>query len=228
MDIRNNFEFYCLSFNEKNNIIMNERFNKLDIECIFYSGVNHKDNRVKYAINSYNKRQMSITYGHLDIINDFYKNSDKKYAIICEDDVMIHKNIKELLRKIVIDFDIMGLDILLLGYLLPYKIDNNNIKLNYFLKTPITLNSLYKYYTYPEYQSGTQMYMITKNYAKYILQKYYSDFYNLFDKQHIIDKLYIKEGNRALIYPMIAVEDDKQEDKYHKFCHKLHYNEWYI
>jgi len=161
---------------------MNERFNKLDIECIFYSGVNHKDNRVKYAINSYNKRQMSITYGHLDIINDFYKNSDKKYAIICEDDIMIHKNIKELLRKIVIDFDIMGLDMLLLGYLLPYKIDNNNIKFNYFLKIPINLNSLYNYHIYPEYYSGTQMYMITKKYAKYILQNYYIEFYNLFDK----------------------------------------------
>ena len=90
MDIVDNFDFYCLSFNDKNKFIINERFNKLDIDCIFYSGVNHKDKRLNNSINSYNKRQMSITYGHLDIINDYYKNSDKKYAIICEDDIMIH------------------------------------------------------------------------------------------------------------------------------------------
>jgi GR25 family glycosyltransferase involved in LPS biosynthesis len=226
MDIINNFDFYCLSFNENNKFIMNERFNKLGIQCKLYSGVNHKDKRLQYALNSYNKRQMSITYGHLDIINDYYKNSSKNYAIICEDDVMIHKNIKQILKKVLIDFNVMDLDILLLGYMLPYKI-NNDYNTNYSLKKPISENSLYKYHNYPEYHSGTQMYMITKKYAKYILEKY-NNLYTIFDRRHIIDKLYIKEGNRALIYPMIAIEDDKQEDKYHKLCHKLHYNEWYI
>jgi GR25 family glycosyltransferase involved in LPS biosynthesis len=183
---------------------------------------------MKYVINSYNKRQMSITYGHLDIIYDYYHNSNRKYAIICEDDVMIHKDIKQILRKIMIDFTILDLDILLLGYMLPYKIDNDNMKLNYFLKKPISLHSLYTYHTYPDYQSGTQMYMITKKYAKIILDKYYNNFYELFDKRHVIDKLYIKEGNRALIFPMIAIEDDKQTNNYHKLCHKIHYNESFI
>ena len=226
MDIINNFEFYCLSFNDKNKKNMLEKFNKLGIECKFYSGVKHNDKRIKYHINSYNKCQMSITYGHLDIINDYYNNSNKPYIIICEDDIMIHKNIKQILGKITIDFNIMELDILLLGYLLPYKFDNKNT--HYSLKQSVYSRSLYNYYTYPEYHSGTQMYMITKKYAKFIIDKYNNDFYLLFDKRHLMDKLFIKEGNRALVYPMIAIEDKNQKDKYHKLCHKIHYNEWYI
>lgn len=223
------YKFYCLSFN--NNIKkkqMMEKFKKLKIDCKFNNGINKHDNRIKDAVNLFNKRQKSITYSHLSIIEDFVYNCDKEYAIICEDDILINKFIIEMLEKIIKDFDILNLDILLLGYMLPYKLENNDILTQYPLKKPKITNSVYTYHNYPAYLSGTQMYMITKKYAQYILNKYYSNFFELFDKRFILDKLYIKEGNKAIIYPMIAIEDKNQKDGYHKLCHEIHYNECFI
>jgi len=224
------YQFYCLSFNDNiKKKQMMEKFKQLNIDCKFNDGVNKDDNRVKFAKNSFNKRQKSITYNHLSVIEDFVYKSDKDYAIICEDDILINKFITEILGKIIKDFDMLNLDILLLGYMLPYKLQICHILSQYSLKTQkITKisNSLYTYHNYPDYLSGTQMYMITKKYAKYILNKY--NISELIDKQFIFDKLYVKEGNNALIYPMIAIEDKNQTDGYHIFCHKTHYNEWFI
>lgn len=226
----NNCQFYCLSHNneiKKRN--MENRFQKLGIECKFYSSIKDTDNRLKYARNKINKRQWSITYSHLDIIHDFYYHNNNKYAVICEDDILIHNNFKEILKKVINDFNILELDILLLGYILPYKIDKYNIDTIYAIKHQMHLDTPFKYHEYPDYLSGSHMYMITKKFANYLLNKYYYNILNgLSDYVFTADKTIIKNGNRALLYPMLAIEDDNQEDKYHKFCHKIHYNEGYV
>jgi len=222
-------QFYCLSYNnedKKNSMI--KRFTKFKIECKFYSGIYDNDKRVKMAKNKLIRRQWSIFYGHLDILFDFINNTNKKFAIICEDDIYIHKNIKLFLSKIIADFNLLGLDILLLGYLLPYKLDLNNACFNYKLKRDMPENSIFKYHDYPEYLSGCQMYLISRDHAQTILDKYYNNFSKFIYKPFIIDKLLLKEGNKALIYPMISIENDQQEDPYHKLCHLIHYNEFYI
>jgi len=224
-----NCQFYCLSFNDEyKKKSMENRFRQLEIECKFFPGVKHDDTRLKYARTKISKRQWSMTYGHLDIIYDFYYNNINKYAIICEDDILIHKNFKEIFKKVVSDFNILDLDILLLGYIIPYKIGYDNITSNYALKRPMDLNAPFKYHQYPEYLSGSHMYMITKDFAKYLLDKYYNNFAGFDDNIFMIDKTIIRKGNRALIYPMLAVENQYQQDKYHKLCNKIHYNENYV
>lgn len=230
MSTIHNCQFYCLSFNnEKRKKSMENRFKNLDIECKFYHGIKHTDKRLKYAKNKFNIRQWSMTYGHLDIIHDFYYHSNNEYAVICEDDILIHKDFNEIIKKVVSDFNILNLDILLLGYIVPYKIGYDNITSNYSLKYPMYLHSPFKYHEYPEYLSGCHMYMINKDFAKYLLDKYYNKFAGFDDSVFIVDKTIIKEGNRALLYPMLAIENGEfQEDKYHKLCNKIHYNEFYI
>lgn len=229
MSTISNCQFYCLSFNnEEKRKDMEKKFKELDISCEFYDGVKHTDKRLANAGTKFNKRHWSITYGHLDIINKFYYHSEQKYAIICEDDILIHKHFKKIFQKIITDFNILELDILLLGYIIPYKIGYHNIFSNYTLKRKMPLDSAFKYHDYPDYLSGSHMYMITRKFARYILKKYYTDSAALINKPFMIDKTIIKEGNRALIYPMIAIENDTQEDEYHELCHKIHYNEMYI
>ena len=116
-----NCQFYCLSYYKEKRDKMKKRFENLEINCNFYDGIKDSDERIKkfsYNNNNNKKRYLSTMYGHLDIINDFYHNSNNiKYAVICEDDIIIHKDIKELIRKILIDINIMDLDILLLSYI---------------------------------------------------------------------------------------------------------------
>jgi GR25 family glycosyltransferase involved in LPS biosynthesis len=207
---------------------MENRFNKLGIKCKFYPGIKHNDKRLKYAGTTFNRRHWSMTYGHLDIIHDFYYHTHDKYALICEDDILIHKDFKEIIKNVISDFNILDLDILLLGYNIPYKIDYENMVSIYHLKRPMRLDAPFKYHEYPDYLSGSHMYLITKNFAKKLLDKYYSNFAGFDNNVFMVDKTIIKNGNRALLYPMLAIEDYNQKDEYHQLCHKIHYNQVYL
>lgn len=222
-------QFYCLTFNnenKKNNMTI--RFDDLGIKCKFYSGVQHSDIRILKTLNKCHKKHWSITYGHLDIIHDFYHNSDKMFAIICEDDIKLHINFNSIIEKIIDDFQFLNLDILLLGYLLPYKLSNKHLINNYPLKYPMPENPSFTYHSFPDYLTGTHMYMITKPYAKYLIQEFYYNYANRYNRYFISDKILTEHKNRALIYPMIAVENDDQEDLYHVLCNKVNSNNSYI
>jgi GR25 family glycosyltransferase involved in LPS biosynthesis len=209
-------DFYCLSFNNKERKeAMEERFNKLGISAFIYSGVSHDDPRIKDS--KQDKRTLSFTYGHLDLINEFYFKSDKEYGIICEDDIIIRKDFTEQLPIIVKNFKDMKLDLLLLGCLLncsiqEYKMEENN------------------YYRYDDNIWGAQMYMITKKQAFYLIKKFsypYCEKNN--SKPFNSDWIFTKEGNRALIYPLMAIEDGKSkyedhgQQVFHDECHMFNY-----
>lgn len=222
-----NCQFYCLSYYKKNEENMKERFRKLNINCKFYSGVDHNNEKIKNnRFNKLKKKQLSMMYGHLNIFKDFYNDKNFKYAIICEDDIMIHDDIKNILKKVIIDFNLLNLDLLLLSYMIPYKISLNGFGV-FTPKINMHPDSIYKYYNYPYYLFGTQMYMITKEYAKYILDEHYlTNYSRMFSFS--LDNILIHAGNKALIYPMLAIENEEQKDPYHKLCHKIHYNKNYI
>ena len=176
MNRETNFQFYCLSYNNnKRHNQMKNRFENLEIDCIFYKGVDYEDPRIKnYEISHETKRVWSCMYGHLDMINNFYNNINKEFGIFCEDDIYINKNLKVLLKKILFDFKILNLDVLLLGYLVPFKIGNDDP--NFSPKHSITTSSTYKYHNFPHDVWGTQMYVLSKKQAKYLLDKYYLDY----------------------------------------------------
>lgn len=218
-------DVYCLTYNNSyKHSMMAKRFERLGINNVrFYLGVKDDDKRLSGAKNALLKRQWAMTYSHLDMIYDFYYFSDKKYAIICEDDIMIHHKFVHMMKYIINDFICMGLDLLLLGYMIPYKLGSHSFYLNYPLKYPVLKAAAYTYHEYPDYLSGSQMYMIHKEFAKYILKKYYHDTPNN-ERPFFVDKTILKEANRALLYPMIALEDDEQEDDYHQLCRNIHAN----
>ena len=229
------YQFYCLSVNnEERKQNMQRRFNTANINCNIYEGVYFDDSRIKVRlINDGTKKVWSCMYGHLDMIRQFY-NSDKQIGIFCEDDIYIHINMKNLLPKIIDDFNSMKLDILLLGYLLPFKPYNSSpfeIKYNSFNSNGVN----YTYHEYPNDLWGTQMYMLSKTYAKYILDKYESTYADEtllnstltpFSADWIITK---DTYNKALISPLLAVEDGKSnynhyvQQQFHNQCHTTHF-----
>jgi GR25 family glycosyltransferase involved in LPS biosynthesis len=176
-------------------------------------------------------------YGHLDMIYDFYYNSDKNFGIFCEDDILINNNLSNYLPTIIKDVETMNLDILLLGYLIEFKIEHFFTNFSTIKKSNLENDSYY--HKYPEDLWGTQMYLITRNYAKFLLDNYYYDYSDktLNDnsiKQFSADWIITKNGNRALIYPMLAVEDGKyytentSQDNYHKKCYLHNFTEEFI
>src|SRR3989338_3448600 len=186
-----------------------EKFKKLNIPCEMYENIDSSvDERIiKRDLCDGTKKAWSFTYGHLDMINKFY-HTDKLYGIFCENDIFIHNSLPLQLNTIINEIEELNLDILLLGYLINYDISNN---LNISNKS----NLNFKYYYYPNDLWGAQMYLITRKYAKFLLDMYY---YNYADKT-INDKSLVpfsadwiitKNGNRALIYPMLACRSEER------------------
>jgi GR25 family glycosyltransferase involved in LPS biosynthesis len=211
--------FYCLSVNnEKRKKDMVEKCNILNIPMEFYEGVYFDDIRIKNRNMDENKKKTwSCAYGHFDMIKKFYYDTDKKYGIFCEEEILNN-------------FDKLKLDILLLGYLISFKIDNSS----YFKE--VYKNNDNAYYTYPSDLWGTQMYMLSRNHAKYLLDVFSNNYADLTLMDSKItpfsaDWLITKVGNKALLYPMMVIEDgkttytDNSQNNFHNNCHKFNYIE---
>jgi len=226
--------FYCLSYkNPERKDAMENRFENLGVDVFIHDGVGFDDERIAGRnIDEHAKRCWSFTYGHFDLIREFYFNSEKEFGIFCEDDIYIRKDFIDHLPKIIENFEVMKLDLLLLGYLSQYTLDDKYPGIH--LKEKACEEHPFSYYGFADSIWGAQMYMLSKMQASVLLSKYsppYADLSiaNSSMKSFNSDWTITKEGNRALIYPMIALEDGKtkyaDQGQYilHQECHKAHY-----
>ena len=235
-----NTPIYVVSYkNKERKDRMIERFTKLNFNNInFVKEVHSNDDRITCFshLENYNKiekRTWSIMMQHLDSIENFYENNKNyNHCIICEDDIFISKDLPDKLQDIIKDFNSLSLDVLMLGYLLPFKIDVNSYhSLAHFPMLLTNNKNSYTIHNYPNDIWGTQMYIISREYAKFLLENFTNlyAYYNL-DKPYNPDWIITKNGKRALINPMFAVEegvnlsDCYSQQQYHKICFEMHYN----
>ena len=226
-------KFYCINYKDENRREkMQKRWDLLGLDLIFVDPVETSDKRLDIVREKYpNKglRDWAIMLQHLDCLRDFLSRdkSSEEYAIICEDDIMVSKHLPNDLPEIIETYEQLELDVLLMGYLIPYKISDDN---HYFpLKER---NYKYSYHGYPGDIWGSQMYMVSKKHAEILLQKYTVETAILYsDEPYSPDWTLTKCGNRAVIYPMVALEEGDtkcnldSEIDYHQRCFKTHYVE---
>lgn len=145
-----NCGFYCLSFqNPERKNAMQNRFDQLGVDVFMYPGVTFDDERIAGRdIVPHVKRCWSFTYGHFDLLREFYFNSEKEYGIFCEDDIYIRKDLIEQLPKIIENFKELNLDLLLLGYLTTHVISKSLDEFN--LKKESNSDHPFGYYNYPD------------------------------------------------------------------------------
>jgi GR25 family glycosyltransferase involved in LPS biosynthesis len=203
--------FYCLSYkNEKRKTALANRFAELGIEVEFYDGVGFDDPRIKKPLEENYaglRKAWSYTYGHFDMIFKFLTETEKDYGIFCEDDIRLHKSLAEDIPMLTDDFERMGLDVLLLGYLTPHRIEGHLS--GFHLKQQFD-NRTRKYHHYPDSLWGAQMYMLSRSHAKWLLDKYYDGYASAeapTNPPFCSDWTITKDGVRALVFPMYAVED---------------------
>jgi GR25 family glycosyltransferase involved in LPS biosynthesis len=251
----NKISIFCLSHN---NLKRRERlkrvFSERGLEARFYDGVGPDDPRISgRPLRPNVQRAWSIMYGHLDMLQLFLE-AGTPFGIFCEDDILIRRDFGVHLPQILEHFKELKLDVLLLGNLC----SNPNFRFcsNFPEMVTSSLSMLsapsepfqsapkepypFKYYAYdsnPESAVwGTQMYMLHRDQAQFLVQKYangYSDA-TLSDKSLVhfsADWTITKEGTKAIIYPLVAIESyeteyaDAGQDACRKACHKLFYSE---
>ena len=235
MNIQDYCEAYTVAYNSPERAAkMTERFFNIGLNLTVHTGVQMDDPRLAFAGEDISaKRLASVFYGHLDNISKFYETG-KPYGLFCEDDVHLHKNLGKELPIIMGEFNAMQLDILLLGYMTIDRIEwwQEGYSLVYD-GAPAT----YRYHRYPENQWGIHLFMISRSYAKTLLEVYGPDYAeNAYKNPNMtccnpdwtLSKYTLK---RALRYPMLAVEDGKGnyehygQGEFHRQSHTINYRE---
>jgi GR25 family glycosyltransferase involved in LPS biosynthesis len=232
-------KFYCINYKDENRREkMQNRWNLLDLHLKFVDPVETTDKRFDIVREKNPKRELrdwAIMLQHLDSLRDFVLKKEGEYVIVCEDDIMVSKHLPNDLPEIIETYEQLDLDVLLMGYLIPYKITDDN---HYYpLKER---NYKYSYHGYPGDIWGSQMYMVSRKHAEILLQKYTVE--NAVNSSESSepsepsepfspDWTLTKWGNRAVIYPMVALEEGDtkcnwdSEIDYHQKCFKMHYVE---
>ena len=234
-NLQDQCEAYVVAYNSPERAAkMTERFQKIVLGLNVHTGVQMDDPRLQFAGEDLSaKRLASVFYGHLDNIAKFYATG-KPYGLFCEDDVHLHKDLGKDLPIIMGEFNAMQLDVLLLGYMSTKTIEwwQHGYPLVYD-GAPAT----YRYHRYPQDQWGIHLFMISRSYAKTLLEVYDSEYAaRAYANPELTccnpDWTLSKYTNkRALRYPMLAVEDGKGQydhlgqGEFHRESHNRNFRE---
>lgn len=177
---------------------MIRRFTDEGLPLEFVEPVEQTDARIQTAPPA-ERRTWSIMWSHLDMIKTFLE-SDAEFGIFTEDDILIRKGLKRLLPEVVAAYKRLDLEILLLGYLLNYRPVQ--------VITPPEFSQLenYTYFNYHDELWGSQMYLLDRRTARKFLQNYTVELTRNSQTPFSPDWTLTKDGRRAAIYPMLAVE----------------------
>jgi len=207
---------------------MTERFEKEGLTLEFVEPVELTDSRV-FPAPVEHRRTWAIMLNHMDMLKTFLE-SDADYGIFCEDDIYIRKNFKAYISTIVQGYEKFNLEILLLGYLLPYP--SAEIKVNPEFKL---LDNQLLFLDYTNDLWGSQMYMFNRATAEKFMRKYSVEYAILSSANPDLacfspDWTLTKEGKRAIVYPMLAVEEGNVvtshggQASFHDRCTKFNYD----
>jgi GR25 family glycosyltransferase involved in LPS biosynthesis len=213
--------FNCLSFRAPDRSAkMKARFDAIGLELQIHEGVDHSDPRIAdHGLNPAVARMWSATYGHLDMIQAFLR-TNKRYGVFCENDVNIHKNLVAELPAVMEAVDCTNTYVMLLGYMITTKIGSwmNGYSL-------LHAGASRTYLSYPPEQWGVHMYMLSREGAAHVIDLFAKGYAVLtlstpnsaFSPDWTISKI----EKRALVYPMLAVEDG--EDGMEHYQHEGQY-----
>ena len=232
---------YCLNFaNDLRKAAMMKKWAAVGVKATMFPGVPISDPRIAGRnLIPHTEKCWSCMMGHLDMIRKYLEETGPEVgcAVFCEDDILIDADFRARLEHVIEDFANLELDTLLLGYLMSYPVvgetNDGHIKLGhtYYIDMRTGNPTQYRYYEYGDVW-GTQMYMLSREQAARILIKYGDDYADRFlanpagYTQFSADWSITKEGRRALIYPMLAIEDGLSEyDDYgQKLFHQMSHN----
>jgi GR25 family glycosyltransferase involved in LPS biosynthesis len=143
---------------------------------------------------------------HLDSLS----RGDASHFIVCEDDIYLSKTFTSDLPQVIDIYTNLKLDVLLLSYLLPYKPSDTDS--SFILKS-----GKFSIHSFGDDLWGSQMYLVSKDVAKKMVDLYTIEFAmeNITKIPFSADWTLTKFGNRALITPMLAVEEGNVKTDHH-------------
>lgn len=214
-----NYSLYVLCYNDP---IREERM----IKRLKETGVTANICSFKENIVEHSDRNISCFFNHLAMMKEFLL-SDQEYGVFIENDVYLKKNLCKGLLEACTIMNKLNFDVLLIGYLINKKPEAFGCRQIYY-----DGNS---YYDYGAELWGTQGFILTRKQAQYYIDKYTVEYVKQCNETISADWIYTKQGNRALMYPPLVVEEGIIAEKkhqgqinFHKTCKEFLYNSSYI
>jgi hypothetical protein len=195
---------YIINYNNEDKLKqLKARFDTFGLNRIKVPSPVHTTDPRLINITPIEPRTWAIMLQHLDALRDFvFNNPTEEYCIVCEDDILLSTYFTIDFQEVKTKFKLYKLDILLLAYLIPFKLENQDPYKDY----PILERR--RFYSYPDDLWGSQMYAITRSQAIELLQKYTIDWaLQNPEKPYSPDWIITKKGRRALVYPPLALEN---------------------
>jgi len=208
---------------------MSQRIKSIGLDAHFIAPVSNTDPRIcNQPISDFEKRSWSAFFQHVDCMRDFLENTTYDYCIVCEDDILLSRTLRDQIPQIIDLYDTSELDILLLSYLWPFDVAED-------LYFPVLQRtSEWKLQGYPDDLWGAHMYFFSKKHAKTMVERYTPEF-ALSEKQQgrpfCTDWQFTKFGKRALLVPMVGLEegevktDHQGQIDFHRTVFRHHYRE---
>ena len=140
----------------------------------------------------FDARTTAIMMDHLALIQ-WGVATGASHMIICEDDICLRRTFTQNLPAIVKEFDARGLDVLLLGYLWPWREAAEG----------------YQFHAYANDLWGSQMYLLSRRHARYLIETFTLSWAleHAGTQPFSPDWICTKVGRRARLSPMLAVEE---------------------
>lgn len=215
--------FYLSNEGTERDNRMQDRFSKIDIRAERVPWVS-KEWLIEKKYDSY--EASGCQFGHLKMLKRFIETG-YEYGCFLEDDVYLKKTFNKDIVNLINKMEELKLDLLLIGYLINYKPyeESNWHKV-------LDSSMILRYY---DRLWGSQGYLITKNHATHLINKYNEDYLDRILKGEnltpfLADWTLTKDGNRALVWPMLAVEEgivsktEQDQIDFHKSCKDFSYN----
>jgi len=208
---------------------MTQRVKAIGLDAHFVRPVSAEDPRVRdQPITDFEKRSWSTLFQHVDSMRDFVENTTYDYCIVCEDDILFSRSLRDEIPQIINLYDQTKLDVLLLSYLWPFDVIENN----YFPVLHRTPE--WKIQGYPDDLWGAHMYFMSRAHAKVLVDRYTPE-YALAETQagrpFCTDWQFTKYGKRGLLVPMVGLEegevktDHQGQIDFHRSVFRYHYRE---
>jgi len=181
------------------------------------------------ARNRWDPHAWSVMQGHMTMLETYVQEGTAPYVMCMEDDILIRRDIDDQLPKIMIDFELCKLDLCMLGYLTPYPLHHIESKYS-------QVNQVFTLHDYPFNVYGTQMYVMKRSHAEWLVSMYGHDTgwgtqVLETNSTYNADWIITKQGKTACVYPVLAVEQlgggtayaDCEQKNFHDMCHDANY-----
>ena len=227
-------QIYCINFNDPDRRSkMSNRLISIGLTPNFTEPVYDTDPRIesvdfaKYP--HVNARTSAIMLQHLDSLQLFVETTDAEYCLVCEDDVLISRKFLEEYESVMQKWETLELDVLLLGCLQFFRLYVGAAWYDHLTTSDDGQLSIFRH---PDHLWGSQMYVVSRKWAEYLYKTYTVEYAQEHPElPHNPDWIITKMGRRAMVYPMLAMEEgetklgDHSQRNFHQSVFLENYDE---